>query len=104
MTPVTITPEAARRTAALGLQGQLQSMIGYAQRNLPELDRIEVVLTEPSELEEAPLVAILAFGQRPYDPAEPIAWDLAGKMVREYPPEVLEHLHLSYYPGNGHAG
>ena len=34
----------------------------------------------------------------------PLPGTCAGKMVREYPPEVLEHLHLSYYPGNGHAG
>ncbi len=102
--PVTITPEAARRAADLGLESQLRSLIDYAGRNLPELARIEVILVEASELEESPLVLIQAWGNRPSDPAEPIAWNFAGKIVQDYPPEVLEHLHVTYYDRTDYAG
>ena len=102
--PVTVTPEAAARIAALGLQARVDRMIAYARQNLPDLVRIDVVLNERYDMGGEPGVAIEAYSQRPFDPVERIPGKLAEWVVDHFPPEVLEHLHLSYLPGANHAG
>jgi hypothetical protein len=102
--PVGVTPEAAARLAELGLQAAADRMIAHARQNLPEVVRIEVGLNERYDTGGDAGVAIDAWSRRPFDPAERISWDLAGWMVTEFPPEVLEHLHLSYHPGAPYAG
>jgi len=101
--PVTITPEAAQRTAELGLQSQVQSMIDYARQNLPDLDRIEVILVDRIELGEEDGVTIHAYGRRPYDPEDRFCDRISYDMVRQFPPEVLYYLLLAYHPVAGHA-
>jgi hypothetical protein len=44
--PVTVTPEAAQRLAELGFEKQAEQMIDYARQHIPQLLRIEVVLTD----------------------------------------------------------
>ncbi len=102
--PVTITPEAAKRAAELGLQTQVQSMIEYALQNLPDLDRIEVILVDRTELGEEDGITIDAYGKRPYDPAETYTSKMIRDMVTQYPPEVLWYLLLDYHPGAANAG
>jgi hypothetical protein len=101
---VTVTPEADARIAQLGLKAEADRMIDYARTHLPEVERIEVILYDRYELGDEPGLAIEAHSRRPFDPAEHISWEVGRWQVTNFPPEVLEHLHLSYYPGAPHAG
>jgi hypothetical protein len=102
--PVTVTPEAAARLAELGFQSQAERMIDYARQNLPDLVRIEVVLNERYDMGGEPGVVINAWSRGTFDPNEPFDWSLTRWMTRQFPPEVLEHLHLSHLLGADHAG
>ncbi len=103
-TPATVTPEAAARITELGFQAEVDRMIGHARQNLPDLVRIEVVLAERYDMGGAPGVAVEAYSNRPFDPADRTSSELARWAVTHFPPEVLEHLHLSYLRCAGHAG
>jgi hypothetical protein len=101
--PVTTTPEAAARITELGMQTELEQMIDHARDVFPELTRIEVVLNDRYDMGGEPGVAVEAYSRRPFDPTEPIAWNLSEWLVTHFPPVVLEHLHVSYHPGADHA-
>jgi hypothetical protein len=101
--PVHETPEAAARLADLGLRVQAEQMIEHA-RKLPGVLRVEVVLNERHDMGGEPGVAIEAYSDRPFDPAERTAGAVARWAVTTFPPEVLEHLHISWVPGAGHVG
>jgi hypothetical protein len=51
-----------------------------------------------------PGVAIEAYGTRPFDPNDTLRADLTRWAVDTFPPEVLEHLHVSYLRGGAHEG
>src|SRR5438876_674217 len=102
--PVSVTPEAAARIAKLGIPSDVDRMIDYARRNLPDLDRIEVELYDRYELGDEPGLSIDAYGRRPFEPVDPPDRDLDRWMVTEFPPEVLEHIIMSYHPGAPYAG
>jgi hypothetical protein len=96
--PGTVTPEAAARIAALRFQAYIERMIAYARQNLPELERIEVVLYDRYDLGDEPGLAVDVYGTRPFDPADP-TWDVSRWMVTEFPPEVLRHVIMDHHPG-----
>src|SRR5262245_472448 len=102
--PVSVTPEAAARITELGFQDQVDRMIDYARTALPEIVRITVELNERYDMGGEPGVAVEAWSSRPFDPAHRISWKLSEWVVDAFPPEVLEHLLLSYLPGPDHAG
>jgi len=102
--PVTVTPEAAARIAELGFHAEVERMIDYARQQLPDVERIELELNDRYDTGGEPGVWIAAYGRRPFDSTEHISRDLARWAVSSLPPEVLEHLHLAYYPGADHAG
>jgi hypothetical protein len=102
--PVTITPEALHRATELGLQAQMQSMIDYVLRNVPDLERIEVILVDRCELGEADGVTVHAYGRRPFDPSQRISDRIIRDLVDQFPAEVLEYLLVIYHPGGNHAG
>jgi hypothetical protein len=102
--PVTMTPEASARIARLGLQAAVGRMIDYAREHVPALDRIEVVLFDRYELGDEPGLAVEAYSRRPFELADRTDRDLDRWMVTEFPPEILEHVLLSYRPGTSHAG
>jgi hypothetical protein len=102
--PVTVTPEAAARIATLGFQTQVNRIIDYARQHLPDLDRIEVELHDRYELGDEPVLAIEAHGRRPFDPADKSENEMDRWIVREFPPQVLEHLVTHYNPRDSHAG
>jgi hypothetical protein len=102
--PVTVTPEAAARIADLGFQPQVDRMVDYARTHLPDLDRIEIVRYERYELGNEPGLAIEAYSRRPFDIADQSDRRLDRWMIEEFPPEVLEHLLMSYRPGAPDAG
>jgi hypothetical protein len=98
--PVTVTPEAAARLAELGMHAEVDRMIDFARQNLPGIMSIEVVLNVRYDEDSPNGVAIEVYSNRPWDSAE---FDLADKalrrwMITTFPPEVLQHLHVSYYP------
>jgi hypothetical protein len=101
--PVTVTPEAAARIAELGFQTQIEQMIEHA-RHLPDVVRIEVVLNERYDMGGEPGVAVEAYGTRPFDPNDTLTADLGRWEVDTFPPEVLEHLLLTYTRGMPYAG
>ncbi len=102
--PVTVTPQAAARIGELGMQAEVERMLDYARHHIPELVRIEVVLHERYDEDSPPGIAIDAFSQRRYDPADRTDAELCRWMVATFPPEVREHIHLWNYPEAGHAG
>jgi hypothetical protein len=102
--PVTVTPEAASRIAALGFQGAVDRMIDYARHQLPEVERIEVALYDRYEDGDEPGIAVDIYSRRPSSPDENPAWDMIKWRVREFPPEVLEHTLMDYHSGAGHVG
>jgi hypothetical protein len=102
--PVSVTPEAAARIDAMGLQTHVERMIDHACKVLPELQRIEVVLYDRYEQGNEPGVAIDVHSKQPFDPATRIDEQLTRWVVKEFPPQVLEHLLLDYHPGEAHAG
>src|SRR5438309_1074109 len=93
--PVTWTPEAAARVAELGFQAQVDQMIEYARRNLPEVMRIEVILNDRYDMGGEPGVAIEVYSQDP-DPTGRIRSQLLRWSVLEFPPEVAEHLLIDF--------
>ena len=101
---VTVTPEAAARIAGLGIQAEVDRMLDYARRHLPELDRIEIVLYDRYEQGDEPGLAIEAFSRRPFNPADRVEDDLVRWMVTEFPPTIRQHVLLSYRQGAGYAG
>jgi hypothetical protein len=102
--PVTVEPEAAARLAELGFQAQVDRMIDYARQNLPHLVRIEVVLNDRYDMGGEPGVAIEVYSQCPFDEALQVVRELDRWQITEFPPEVLEHLHMDYHPGADRAG
>jgi hypothetical protein len=101
--PVTVTPEAAARIAELGFQTQIEQMIEHA-RHLADVVRIEVMLNERYDMGGEPGVAVWAWAPRPFDPNDTTDRDLARWEVDTFPPEVLEHLLLTYIKGTPDAG
>jgi hypothetical protein len=97
--PISVSPQARARIAALGLQTALQRMIDYMRQNVLELTRIEVVLYDRDESGEEPGVAVEA-----YVPFE--SFDASGQtrartgewLVSEFSPAVLEHVTIDYLP------
>jgi hypothetical protein len=102
--PASITPEAADRIAELGVSAQVERMLEYVRYHIPELARIEVVLNERYDEDAPPGIAIDAYSQRPFDPADRTDSDLSRWMVTTFPPEVLEHIHVWHYREPAHAG
>ena len=103
--PVSVTPEAQARIVDLGIQGEVDRMLDYARRNLPELDRIEITLYDRYELGDEPGLAIDAHSRCPFDhAAERAEQDMVRWQVTEFPPEVLQHIILCYRPGDPYAG
>lgn len=102
--PVSVTPEAAARIAQLGFQAELEQLIENARQVLPDLARIEVVLNERYDLGAEPGIAVEAYGKHPGASGNGTFWKLADRLVTQFPPEVLEHLHVSYHPDDGRAG
>jgi hypothetical protein len=102
--PVTVTPEAAARIATLGFQAQVNRILDYARQHLHDLDRIEVELHDRYDLGDEPVLAIEAYGRRPFDPADKSENEMDHWIVREFPPEVLEHLVTHCRRGEPHAG
>ncbi len=102
--PVTVDPQAAAGIDYYHLETIVDRMIDYARQHLPELDRIEVGLYNRADDDEPVGITIDVYSRRPFDPDELIAWRLGEWLVDSFPPEVLQRVHMSYYPGGGHAG
>jgi hypothetical protein len=102
--PVTISPEAGARIAEVNLRKVVDRMLDYAVQHLPCLDRIEVTLYDRYEIGDEPGLAIDAFSQRAFDPADSTGQELDKWMVAEFPPEILQHIILSYRLGFSRAG
>jgi hypothetical protein len=93
--PITVTPEAAERIAELGFEKQAEQMIDYAQQQIPQLERIEVVLVDRYDMGGPPGVTIRAWRTlREFVPTDKTEDKVVRWEIATFPPEVLQHLHL----------
>ncbi len=99
-----VTPEAAARSAQMGLKSEIDRMIDYARQNLSELTHIEVNLYDRYEMGEEPGLAIEAYSSRPFDLTDHAEEALDRWMISEFPAEVLEHVLMTYRLGVLNAG
>ena len=95
--PVSVTEEAGRRVALLGMQRELDAMLEWTQDNVPDLRAIRVT---PSVIRGgilANLVVIMAY--RTWDdenpPTDLIEWDWAGWKAQTFPPRVCANFIMS---------
>ncbi len=95
--PVTVEPEAAARIAELGFQEQVDRMIEHARQTLPMIRRIDVVMNYRYDDPSPDGVCIDVYSDHPFDPNGQLTTALARWSVESFPPDVLAHLHLSYY-------
>src|SRR6267143_7083393 len=95
--PVTVTPEAATRIAELGFGAQVERMIDYARRNLPDLTRIEVILYDRYDLGDEPGLAVEVYSSRPFDASDRTDSDLGRWYVTEFPADVQWHIIMCYH-------
>jgi hypothetical protein len=102
--PITVEPEAAARIAELGFQDQVDRMLDYARRNLPQVQRIEIGMNYRYDEDSPDGVCIEIHLERPRDEENRLWWQLTRDIVELFPPEVLEHLHMSLCHGVGDAG
>jgi hypothetical protein len=103
--PVTVTPQAAARIAALKLQVALDRMIEYARQNLPDVTRMEVVQYDRDEPGDLPGLAVDVYCPfESFDPSARTRGKLGEWLVSEFPPEVLQHLLIDYLPEAPSAG
>src|SRR5262249_21045568 len=99
-----VAPEAAARIAELGMHAEVDRMLDYARRYIPELVRIEIVLNERYDEDAPPGVAIDVYSQRQFDPTDQTDSVLSRWMINSFPPQVLEHIHMWHYLEPHHAG
>ncbi len=102
--PVKIHDDAAARLGELGLQEEVERLIDYAQQELPEVVRIEIVLNERADPEDDSGVCVEVYGTRAFEPTDPVTRVIARWLAVNVPPTVLQHLHLCYLRGGAHAG
>jgi hypothetical protein len=98
--PIVVDPEAAARIAGLGFQQHVDRMVEYARRSVPEITQIEILMNyryDEEGTEDG--VAIDVRSARPDDANRSIHRGMVRWVTSTFPPEVLEHLHLSYYFG-----
>lgn len=93
--PITISPEAAERTRALGRERELEQMIEHVCRTVPKLLSVDVELAEPYDTGDTPRVVVNVWTPEPNEPGQDTTgWDLGAWQVRAFPPEVVEHFTL----------
>lgn len=79
------------------MQAEVDRMLDYARRHIPELVRIEIVLNDRYDEDSAPGIAIDVYSQRQFDPTDKTDSVLSRWMINSFPPEVLKHIHMWHY-------
>ena len=96
--PVTITPQAEARLAELGMHKELEQMIAYVREVVPGLAAVEVTVAECYDSRDEPGVSITAYSDRVFEPGENASEEIDCRVVRTFPPQVLEHLCILFSP------
>ena len=105
MVPVNITPEAQARVEELGFQAQLARMIEHVRQVVPQLVSIEVEDFWRADEHGPSGVCIRAMTNMPWQETFKKPYDLGRWRVTTFPPEVLEHIVLTYgFVEEQHAG
>jgi hypothetical protein len=106
--PVNVSPQAATRVTALGLDADMHRMIDHVRNTVPELSRIEVVLYERDEPGEPPGIGVEAYAPfeqfEQFDSTAQTRKRLGEWLVAEFPSQTLEHLTIDYLPETPAAG
>jgi hypothetical protein len=100
--PVSITPEATRHVADLGLEKEFERVLEHTLQTIPGVRSLRVSL-EPAYDLDIPCV-LLEAPVSDYPPAQEArkAWGLWR--LTELTPEVGQHFMLLLYPEPSHAG
>ncbi len=101
--PLTITPEAAARTAELGLRKELEQMIAYVREGVPGLAAIEVTIEECYDSRDETGIRVEAYSDRVYEPGDTTSAQLEDWVLATFGPQVLEHLCILFSPGRPDA-
>jgi hypothetical protein len=102
--PVTVTPQAAARVAALGMDAELQRMLEHTRRVVPGLRSIEVREALPYDTGDETTVVIDAIRDNPHLPDDPTERAWGDWQCATFPPEVCQHFVLLCVYGPNHAG
>jgi hypothetical protein len=87
--PITITPEAATRVAALGMQREFEQMLEHARQTIPGLRALTATLTFDPEEEVEPRVLMLATVPEPKRPEEDeTEWEFGRWQIDTFLPAV----------------
>lgn len=101
--PVFFTPEAEARLAELGMPPQAEQMIAYLREVVPGLTAIGVEIAECYDSRDETGISIIAYSDRVFEPEDTTSWDSTRWAVETFPPQVLEHLCISFSPGRPDA-
>ena len=97
--PVTVTPEAAARVTALGIQAELDQMIEHTRASVAGLRKVEVVLEQPYDTGDDPYLTIRAFRPLTFRWDDPVRQEWGRWKVTTFPPDVSRHVTLTLIEG-----
>lgn len=95
--PVILTEEAASQVASLGMQRELERMVNWTQKNVPNLQAIRVAPTHSGLPNLGTYLVIKAHCAGSDDLAEavPVEWSWGGWKARTFPPSVCARFIMS---------
>jgi hypothetical protein len=96
--PITITPEAARRVAVLGMQAELERMLEHTRLTVPGLRSVEVQLALPYDTGDETTILIEATRDDPLLDYGPTDLNWGGWQVDTFSPDICRYfLMMSVY-------
>jgi hypothetical protein len=102
--PITVTPEAAERVAALGMDRELGQMLEHTRRVVPGLRAIEVREALPYDTGDETTIVIEAVRDNPHLADDPTERAWGDWQCATFPPQVCQHFVLLCVYETDHAG
>ncbi len=102
--PLEVTEKAAAHVARLGMQQELEQMLGWVRQNVAGLQEMRVAMSRRLGYygKSPPYVIIWAQQARPAEnaPVDLVEWEWAGWKAQTFPPQVCASFLLccSYQP------
>ena len=102
--PVTITPEAAARVAALGMQAGLEQMLEHTRQTVPDLRAVQAEEAPPYDSGDESGVTIWAVRPVPLVEYDTTDDEWGAWKVDTFPPDVCRYFVMMSRYGASHAG
>src|SRR5262249_20666116 len=102
--PIAIEPDAAARVAELRMQAELDRMIEHTYSVVPNLQRINICVAEPSDVGDEFGIIIEAHRKDVPIGRDRTQWDWGTWMVSTFAPDVCRHFVMLVLYGATHAG